>query len=341
MILTLERILHNDWDELFPGKKCPSRLRIAALSSSREEAGTRCLLVFADHHEHPSLVAKLPRLARGGDGLKREHQRLSVLWPMLPPELAETIPKPLKQLELHGLPVFLQTAMFGKSLKTLQQRGEWRMSGVQTLRTLETFEKWLSRLQQVEVPLGVEVPHQAPLEVQLAEVLPVLVAHQRLTKVQGEALTEQALQLESALTTQQTWVHGDLWPGNILIEHERWHVIDWDGLSVGNPWLDRAWFALHLGMLAHASLLGREDLGEGLRRTLFMDHPVSEGVRGYLRQTLTLEGQPSGLARNLVAILLAIEAGRSMRQSSRGRAFDRAAPAILSEWFGYPEAVRL
>ena len=255
--------------------------------------------------------------------------------------MAETIPRPLKQLELHGLPVYLQTAMTGKSLKTLQQRGEWLTSGVQTLRTLETFEKWLSRLQKVEVPAGVDLPRQAPLEVQLEQVMPALLAHQRLTPAQGEALTEQALQLESALGGQQTWVHGDLWPGNVLIHQERWHILDWDGLTIGNPWLDRAWFALHLGMLAHASLLGREDLGEGLRRTLFMEHPVSEGVRGYLRQQLRIGEMPSGTARSLVAILLALEAGRELQQNSRRRAFDRAAPALLGEWFGYPEQVRL
>ena len=30
-------------------------------------------------------------------------------------------------------------------------------------------------------------------------------------------------------------IHGDLWFGNVLIDNDRWWIIDWDDLKIGDP----------------------------------------------------------------------------------------------------------
>lgn len=356
MIQTLEKLLRGRWSELLPGRPTPQKLRTALLATSREVAGTRILLLFADHEPAPAMVGKVPRHPQKTAALEREWALLNLLHQDMPEGLLGTLPRPLESLTLHGLPVYLQTALPGQNLKTCLQRRERPLNGEQTHLDLVRMGQWLQLFQQLPVPdplpAGLEVPREPSLVDALTAVLPALVqgsAEQSLlTEARAEVLLQLARQLDEAMTSR-CWVHGDLWPGNVLVSHERWSVLDWDGLSIGSPWQDQVWFALHYGMLVHAQLIGREDLQEGLRRTLFMQHPVSDAIVSYLRHVVHVEGLEGGAARAYVGLMLAIEAGRVLSPGlgngisggSRRRAFDLAAPVLLREWEGYPEQIRL
>lgn len=381
MIQTLEHLLRSQWSTLLPGRHTPQKIRVAILATSREVAGTRILLLFADHDPAPSIVGKVPRHPQRIEALEREWALLNLLHTDMPEMLLGTLPRPLLKEELHGLPVYLQTALPGQNLKTSIQRRERPLNGEQAQRDLAAMAQWLVPFHSLVVPEtlpeGLNIPVEPSLADALSDVMPFLLTDSPeaslLTPERAERLMFQAQSLDAASHTR-TWVHGDLWPGNVLVdgksaagglaggmagglagvglagagipgaglkEHERWTVLDWDGLSIGSPWQDRVWFALHYGMLVHAQLLGREDLQEGLRRTLFMQHPVSDAVLQFIREGIGGEGQDEQAARHYVGLLLAIEAGRVLKGSSRRRAFDMAAPVLLKEWEGYPEQIRL
>jgi len=172
--------------------------------------------------------------------------------------------------------------------------------------------------------------------------IPTLIDAGILTRGQAHGLLGRAEVLELAMGRQSPcWVHGDLWPGNVLIEGSSWHVLDWDGITVGLPWQDRFWFGLHYGMLSHSARLGREDLTEGLRRTLFMAHPISDMVGDYLRRVVRQTGSSEVSPRDYVALMLAIEAGRWLTGQGGRRAFSRSAGVLLRDWMSYPEQVQL
>ncbi|MFM7200709.1 MAG: phosphotransferase family protein [Myxococcota bacterium] len=343
MIPTLERLLRERWPTYFPERSMPHRVRLALLSTSREPGGTRVLLAFADHDPLPSLVGKVPRDPNKVQALEHEWQRLNQLHQGAVEELLLSLPRPLERMELHGGVVYLQTALPGRNLKTAIQRGERLLSPAQVEADLHRVSRWLELLQKSPVPEAL-LPGEGgvqPLVHPLREVLPTLSREGVLTSEQGEALLAAAALLEQAQGGRACWVHGDLWPGNVLIHQERWSFLDWDGLEVGGPFFDRVWFALHYGMLGHARLIGREDLGEGFRRVLFMEHPLSDAVLGQLRATVQGPGLEAGAARDYLAVLMGIEAGRILEGRSRRRAFDLHAATLLREWFGYPERVRL
>ncbi len=71
MIAELETLLLNRWTSLLPTQDRPRRVRIAALATSREAAGTRILLVFADGERAPRMVAKVPRQPKAIEALQR------------------------------------------------------------------------------------------------------------------------------------------------------------------------------------------------------------------------------------------------------------------------------
>lgn len=357
MIQTLETLLRSGWSDMLPGRPTPHRIRTALLATSREAHGTRILLLFSDHDRAPSMVGKVPRNPARCETLEREWHLLTLLHEDMSEGLLGTLPRPLKRMEVHGAPVFLQTALPGVNLKTQLQRRERPLSGEQAHLDLQQMDGWLELFQRLPLPgpaaqtsedepdpvalATAALPPATSLHQPLSEVMQTLVAEAVVTQAQGEALLEAAIRLEEANAGRSCWVHGDLWPGNVLVQGERWYVLDWDGLMLGLPWQDKVWFALHYGMLCHAQLIGREDLGEGLRRTLFMHHPISEAVTGYLRRIVSGGGLGETGARDYLTVLLGIEAGRVLNGTSRRRAFDVNAPTILREWVSYPDQVRL
>jgi len=62
----------------------------------------------------------------------------------------------------------------------------------------------------------------------------------------------------SAHTSQNQLCHGDYHPLNILIDGDKYSVIDWNGCSAGNPLIDVSWTHLTLNSPAIAPQFGQE-----------------------------------------------------------------------------------
>jgi Ser/Thr protein kinase RdoA (MazF antagonist) len=54
-------------------------------------------------------------------------------------------------------------------------------------------------------------------------------------QAETDALLRTAIESAAFDETVSNAIHGDLWFGNVLIDNDRWWIIDWDDLKIGDP----------------------------------------------------------------------------------------------------------
>ncbi len=323
MIETLERFLQAEWENFCPHHRPPRHVRAALLSSSRDRDGTRVVLVFGDGRPHPALVAKIPRQPTGAARLEREWRLLQHVWQSLPQKARRGVPEPLCMTTVRGMPVFVQRALRGYNLKTLIQRGIRAFVPGRMAADLMHMSRWLARFQNARPPdsspPGLSIPRHPPLVTRMAQAKARLVDTGMITRFQFERLVDQASDLDAlSQTSPSCWVHGDLWPGNVLEDRGRWGIIDWDGVSIGPGWYDRLWFALHLAAMYRSRRSGEPDLRRCLNQ-VFSSRTGAESLHRFLSAPV-VPARPAGPSyRVALTVLLAVlaaevAAGRPTRQ---------------------------
>src|SRR5215216_5752597 len=80
---------------------------------------------FADTRSDPTLVAKVPRLAKNGWMLKTEYDHLMELWDCIGPEAEKYVPKPYALVSLQGSPVLISSYVRGESLTRVWRKSFW------------------------------------------------------------------------------------------------------------------------------------------------------------------------------------------------------------------------
>ncbi len=346
MIESLERFLQCEWPVFCPGQRPPRRVRLAMLSSSRERDGTRVLLAFGDGWAEPAMVARIPRQPSGASRLEREWRLLQQVWASLPEGVAHAVPEPLCRTTVRGMPVFVQRALRGRNLKTLIQRGQRAVSRKRLEQDLAQMEGWLAGFQQARLPdrdpPGLVIPRLPGLEARLRASETAFVRARLVSRRDTGRLVARARALDTAFASRPlSWVHGDLWPGNIMEHGRRWGVIDWDSVAIGPSWLDRVWFAVHIAALDYARNTGNPDLRVALRRVLFDDHPFTQAVRRYL-EAVFAPGRESGVThRDALLVLLACHAAEVLAGRETRRVFALAAPELLRCWMDGASSVRI
>lgn len=181
-----------------------------------------------------NMVVRLPRIAWATGQAEKERQWL----PRLAPHLPLAVPEPLAQGEpAAGYPWrwSIYRWLAGESAASAAPAG---LS--QAARDLAQFIRALQRIDPTDGPLATE--HRlrgAPLATRDAPTRRAIAA------LQGMIDAEAAIALwETALAAPEwqgasVWFHGDLLPGNLLVEHGRLHaVIDFGELGVGDPACD-------------------------------------------------------------------------------------------------------
>ena len=84
-------------------------------------------------------------------------------------------------------------------------------------------------------------------------------------------------------------VHGDLWEGNVLVGPDRWWIVDWDDLDLGDPakdWTDWWWNVRSLPQPADRALAARLPLWQRARLLVeAVDAARGSGHRSAVRRT--------------------------------------------------------
>ncbi len=240
--------------------------RSACLATSRDPNAKVTILLFPPGATRPAYVAKVPTTDLAARSVERETRQLAEVGNRVAGPVNDTIPKIVATVEHAGRPVLVMTALPGQSM--LAAYHTWRHTARRETVAADfaAAGRWLAGLHQATAD------HE---QVSLAQLLDG-VADVIERRFGGQPRTDADLaeldRLHGRLVAHQTRrsvVHGDFWPGNLLLDGRQMRgVIDWESaLMAGTPVRDLARFAtsysLYLDRHTHA---GRRVAGHpGLR----------------------------------------------------------------------------
>jgi aminoglycoside phosphotransferase (APT) family kinase protein len=214
--------------------------RAACLAMSRDPNAKVSILLFPPGATQPAYVAKVPTTDAAARSVEREAEQLTQVASQALGPVSTTIPKVVATVEHLGRPVLVMTAMPGQSM--LAAYHSWRHTRrPKTVATdFAAAGDWLAGLHGAA---GSD-------HVSLAQMLDG-VAEMIGRRFGGEPGASADLANLAALggrlaghRTPQSVVHGDFWPGNLLVERGRvLGVIDWEAARpAGTPARDLARF---------------------------------------------------------------------------------------------------
>ncbi len=214
--------------------------RAACLAVSRDPNAKVTILLFPPGAARPAYVAKVPTTDTAAHSVEREAEQLTEVASRLPGPVSATIPKVVATVEHLGRPVLVMTAMPGQSM--LAAYHSWRhTSRAKTVAAdFAAAGHWLALLH------GAAGSDQVSVAQMLDGVADVIGR-----RFGGEPGADADLADLAALhgrlvghRTPQAVVHGDFWPGNLLVERGRvLGVIDWEAARpAGTPVRDLARF---------------------------------------------------------------------------------------------------
>jgi aminoglycoside phosphotransferase len=241
--------------------RLPDDVRMVALGFSRDPNPKTTVLLFWPGAATPWAAVKLPATTEAAVAIAREraflqevHNRFHAALPTVPRVLTESA---------IGLPqgALLMQALCGVPLSTLYRWPRHTRRRATVCADLDAVSQWLRDLQ-----LATCAGHGA---VELCD--QVLSGLER--RFDGDTLARRSLQVLTPIAAvfrrfhgPKTVVHGDLWLGNVLMDHDEVAgVIDWEcGQLVGEPLRDVARFALTYALyLDRQTPVGRRVRGHG------------------------------------------------------------------------------
>jgi hypothetical protein len=291
--------------------------RIIVLNHSHDP-DTRCvLLLFEAGQKWPALAAKLPSGPDAAGRVRREADRLSAIARLPLGEVRQQVPTVVEMLQHKGFPVLVTTAQPGVPMLVNYHRPGHTADPALVRADLTAAARWLAAMQtatrQPAAPIALP-----------AETIEIL--RDRLTGADAPIL-ERIAALQERLGrygVAQTLVHGDFWPGNILVRQGQvCGVVDWEwAQEKGNPVRDLARFALGYSLyLDRHSRAGRSvaghprlvagDFGAGVRYALDGAGWFPRLVRGFLTSGLARLGVPAECGRDAVLAELAAVAAEA------------------------------
>jgi aminoglycoside phosphotransferase (APT) family kinase protein len=239
--------------------------RAACLALSKDPNAKMTILLFTPGAAHPLYVAKTPTTDAAARSVEREADRLAEVSRLGLGPLRGTVPEVVGMVEHLGRPVLVTTALPGRSM--LAAYHSWRHTA-RPATVADDFAvagAWLAAMQQ----------RTASGETSAADMLRGVAAAIR-RRFGGQPGTEASLTDLAALRarlaghrTAPTLVHGDFWPGNLLIADGQVRgVIDWEAARTSDlPTRDPARFVLSYSLYLdrHARPGGRVPGHRGLR----------------------------------------------------------------------------
>ena len=216
--------------------------RAACLAVSRDPNAKVTVLLFPPGAARPAYVAKVPTTEGAARSVERETAQLAELGARPLGPVATTIPQVVATAEHLGRPVLVMTAMPGQSM--LAAYHSWRHTARRETVTADfaAAGDWLAGLQRATA--GTEQASLARMLDGAEESIGRRFGGQPGTEADLAELAALAGRLD-AHRTPQSVVHGDFWPGNLMVDRGRvLGVIDWEAARpAGSPAGDLAHFA--------------------------------------------------------------------------------------------------
>ena len=209
--------------------------RAACLAVSRDPNAKVTILLFPPGATRPAYVAKVPTTDAAARSVEREAEQLAEVGSRTLGPVSTTIPKVVATVEHLGRPVLIMTAMPGQSM--LAAYHSWRHTARRTTVAADFAAAggWLAGLHGAAAGSG-----HASLAQMLDGAADVDQPPVRRPARMPMPTWPISADLRGRLAghrTPQSVVHGDFWPGNLLIGRGRvLGVIDWESARpAGTP----------------------------------------------------------------------------------------------------------
>jgi hypothetical protein len=239
MLPQLHAYMLSHWEALPDAGPPPRHLAFVGQATGVSKA---CFFVLVDDQPTPRYIVKTPRSPLGNARLAQEVATIERVRRSVPPHLLVTLPGPMHTATLDGQLVVIEPILPGRPMDsaTPERQPLDRAAAVQQI---SLAYAWLVGVQReaehVKQPLSAHALHEfvlAPLE--------RLRAHTDLTADEAryvDRLEQEARALQGVMLPLYLY-HGDFRAGNILIDHGRIAVLDWEfSQSLNLPLLD--WFS--------------------------------------------------------------------------------------------------
>ena len=205
--------------------------RAACLALSRDPNAKRTILLFPPGARRPALVAKVATCEAAARSVEREAARLTDLARRELGAAGGAVPRVIALSEHAGRPVLVTTALPCRSM--LADYHEWRHTA-RRARVAADFAAagaWLAALHRATA----NGARRADTLDQVAEA--IRVRFRGRDGVADDAAYVEALGRRLAgFPPPATVVHGDFWPGNLLVRHgEVSGVVDWEMACLDGP----------------------------------------------------------------------------------------------------------
>jgi hypothetical protein len=227
MIQTLLLKLTTDWNDAITAAGLALRppLSVIQLAGLRGMNRKVNFLVFDTRSKNPVLILKVARSLQHQLKLQQEYNCLRQVSAF--PFIADSVPRPIAMLDLHGHTIVAETFLPGLPL-TLLLRRQKRIHPHDVAKDLIRAQQWLESLQQVS---GLEHADWS------GEVLDkLLYANLEMRSSNFRCDLSAEIRKFDGLSVPLTASHGDFWPGNLLINEDRVGVIDWESFRIkGSP----------------------------------------------------------------------------------------------------------
>jgi aminoglycoside phosphotransferase len=282
--------------------------RVLVLVHSRDADASCVLLLFAPGTDRPDRAVKLAGSAASAVRVHAEAERLAELAEGLGEPFDDCLPRVVDVLDHRGLPALVTTAQQGVSMLVRYHRGGHTADRRSVCGDLAAAERWLDRLQRASAgparPLDL-----APGTI---ERLAVWSASQPAAELVIDRLGGVQRRLRGRRATT-SWVHGDFWPGNLLVAGDAiTGVVDWERSErIGGRLRDPIRFVLGYAyyldrhtspggqVRGHPGLVAGE-AGAGVRYALTGAGWLPDAVRGFLARAVAGCGLPDDCVRDAV-----------------------------------------
>jgi aminoglycoside phosphotransferase len=239
--------------------------RIACLAMSKDPDAKVTVLLFPPGQRLPGYVAKVPTTDAAAQSIEREAGVLAEIARADLGPLGSTVPQVVTMAEHTGWPVLVTSALPGRAMIAAYHRWRHTARPAAVAADFAAAASWLSELQH---RTGSGHVGLASMIEGVGPAIALRFGDEPDIASDLAAVADLARRL-ARYEVPDTVVHGDFWPGNLLVEGRRvCGVIDWEsGRLAGPPTRDLARFVISYSLyLDRHTARGRRVAGHsGLR----------------------------------------------------------------------------